>query len=573
MKNSLVASTLKELADFTELEDEQPYRSRAYRRAAETIESLPEPIEQVANKNELRNLPGVGENIERKIEEILRTGKLETLEKMKSRIPVDVISLNRVEGIGPKTIKLLYKKLGVKNLDDLESAVRSGKLRGVKGLGIKSEQTLLDRVENARRTVNRILLAQAVELSERISTYLREIPHVKRFEIAGSSRRKRETIGDLDVLIETRDPVTAIDFFTKQDEVKEVLAAGETKASVRLQNNFQVDARVIPEKSFGAALLYFTGSKAHNVELRTLAIKKGLRLNEYGLYRDKQAVAGETEEEIYDALGMVYIEPELRENRGEIKAAQDHTLPTLITLADIKGDLQLHTVWSDGHAELGKMADMGASLGYEYIAITDHVGSLKIANPLDQDRLKDQRKEIEKINANYEKSGKSFRVLQGAEVNILPDGRLDMPDSALRDLDIVLGAIHSGFSDDREKITKRILAAMDNEYVDIIAHPTGRLLLERSGYDLDLAAVIQKALETKTLLEIDGHPNRLDLSDENAKEALEKGLMLSLDTDSHDAPEMEYMNQGVWQARRAWAEKKDILNTKSYKDLSRFLEI
>lgn len=573
MKNSLIAGTLKELADFTELEDEQPYRSRAYRRAAEAIESLPEPIEKVASRNELRNIPGVGENIERKIEEILRTGKLETLEKIRSRIPVDVVSLNRVEGIGPKTIKLLYRQLGVKNLDDLESAVKSGKLRGVKGLGIKSEQTLLERVENARRTVNRILLAQAVELSERISSFLREIPHVKKFEIAGSYRRRRETIGDLDVLIETRDPAVAIDYFTKQDEVREVLAAGETKASVRLQNNFQVDARVIPEESFGAALLYFTGSKAHNVELRTLAIKMGLRLNEYGLYRDKEVVAGKTEEDIYGALGMDYIEPELRENRGEISAAQDHSLPTLLTLKDVKGDLQMHTVWSDGRAELGEMADKGASLGYEYIAITDHVGSLKIANPLDQERLRDQRREIEKINARNEKSGKNFHVLQGAEVNILPDGKLDMPDNALKELDIVLAAIHSGFSDDREKITKRLLSAMESEHVDIIAHPTGRLLLERSGYDLDLGVVFEKALETGTLLEIDGHPNRLDLSDENAKEALQKGLLLSLDTDSHDTHEMEYMKLGVWQARRAWAEKKDLLNTKSYKELSKFLEI
>lgn len=573
MKNSLVASILKELSDFTELEDEQPYRSRAYRHAAEIIESLTEPIELVASKNELRSLPGVGENIERKINEILKTGKLEALEKIRRRMPIDVISLNRVEGIGPKTIKLLYKQIGVKNLDDLESAIRSGKLHSIKGLGIKSEQTLLERVENARRTVNRILLAEALELSERISVNLNSIPHVERFEIAGSFRRRRETIGDLDVIIETTDPTSAIDFFTKQDEVKEVLAAGESKASVKLQNNFQVDSRVVPEESFGAALLYFTGSKAHNVELRTLAIKKNLRLNEYGLYRDNEAVAGKTEEEIYQVLGMDYIEPELRENRGEIKAALDHSLPKLITLKDIKGDLQMHTVWSDGRAELREMVDKGVNLGYEYVAITDHVGSLRIANPLDQERLKNQKREIEKINEDNEKSGKSFHVLQGAEVNILSDGKLDMPDDTLRQLDIVLAAIHSGFSDDREKITTRILSAMENENVDIIAHPTGRLLLERSGYDLDLGAIFQKALETGTLLEIDGHPNRLDLSDENAKDALEMGLMLSLDTDSHDTLEMEYMQIAVWQARRAWTEKKDILNTKSYKDLSKFLDI
>lgn len=570
MKNSLVASRLNELADFTELEDEQPYRSRAYRRAAEIIESLPEPIEEVAERKELRNLPGVGENIERKIEEILKTGRLETLEKIKTRIPVDVISLNRVEGIGPKTIKLLYRQLGIKNLDDLETAVKQGKLRGVKGLGIRSEQTLLERAENARRTVNRILLAQAVLLSDRISSSLREIPHIKRYEVTGSFRRRRETIGDLDILIETNDPKTAIDFFTGQDEAKEVLAAGESKASIKLQNNFQVDARVVPEESFGASLLYFTGSKAHNVELRTIAIKKGLRLNEYGLFKGEAQMAGKTEEEIYKALDMQYIEPELRENRGEIKAAMDCKLPKLLTSEDIRGDLQMHTLWSDGHSSLEEMARKGESLGYEYIAITDHVGSLKIANPLDRTRLDDQKKEIEKIN---EKSGGNFHVLQGAEVNIMPDGKLDMPDSALKGLDIVLAAIHSGFSDDQEKVTNRIMAAMENEHVDVIAHPTGRLLLERTGYDLDLGAVIQKALDTGTLLEMDGHANRLDLNDENAKEAIGRGLMLSLDTDSHDVLEMEYMKLGVWQARRAWAEKKDILNTKSFKELSRFLEI
>lgn len=573
MKNSLVASLLKELADFTELEDEQPYRSRAYRRAAETVESLSTPIEEIASKKELRNLPGVGENIERKIEEIVNTGRLETLEKISKRIPVDVLSLNRVEGIGPKTIKLLYTKLGVKNLDDLEAAAKTGKLSGVKALGIKSEKTLLERIEKARSAVNRILLAQAVELSEKISASFREMPQVERYEIAGSFRRRKETIGDLDILIMTRDPGAVVNFFTKQDGVKEILASGESKASVKLQNNFQVDARVVPEESFGAALLYFTGSKAHNVELRTIAIKKGLRLNEYGLYRDEKAVAGKTEDEIYQELGMNYIEPELREGRGEIKAAMERALPKLVTLSDIRGDLQMHTIWSDGRAKVDEMARKGVSMGYEYIAITDHVGSLKIANPLDQERIKDQRKEIEKLNLDYEKSGRNFHILQGAEVNIMPDGKLDMQDGALKDLDIVLAAIHSGFSDNSEKITKRLLSAMENEHVDVIAHPTGRLLLERTGYELDISAVIQKALDTETILEIDCHANRLDLDDENAKESIGKGLMLSLDSDSHGTGEMEYMKLGLWQARRAWAEKKDILNTKSYREISRFLEI
>jgi DNA polymerase (family 10) len=564
---------LRELADYTELEDDQPYRARAYRRAAQTVESLPTAIEDIWAEKKLKDLTGVGENIERKIDEILRTGKLETLEKIKQRIPVDVPSLTRIEGVGPKTVKLLYAKLNVKNLEDLEQAVVAGKLRDFKGLGVKSDQVLLERIQSAKQQTNRILLVQAVQLSARVVDYLKHVPHIEHYAVAGSFRRRKETVGDFDVLIETNDPSDAIQFFTKQDEVKEVLAAGDTKASVKLRNNFQVDVRVVPASSWGAALLYFTGSKNHNIELRTLAIKKGLRLNEYGLYRsDDTVVAGKTEEEIYEALGMDYIEPEMRENRGEIEVSLKHNLPKLIELKDIKGDLQMHTVWSDGRDKIRAMADKAIQLGYEYIAITDHVGSLKIANAMDESRIIEQRKEIDALNASYERSGIDFHVMQGAEVNIRADGQLDMSDHVLKNLDIVLASIHSGFSDDSEKITMRITSAMENEYVDIIAHPTGRLLMERSGYNFDFRKVIEKSVETETLLEIDGHPNRFDLSDENAMEALKSVKMLSLDTDSHEPAELEYMELGVTQARRAWARKQDILNTISYKEVVKFLD-
>ncbi len=571
MKNPLVAQILSELAVYTELEDDQPYRSRAYKRAAETVESLQEPVEAVWQEGKLRELPGIGENIERKIDEILRTGKLSTLQQIKQRFPIDLVSLRRVEGMGPKTIKLLYERLGIKNLDDLETAIKSGKLADVKGLGIKSEQTLLERVETARQRTGRVLIVQAVELSKRVSEYLNKLPPVKRYEIAGSFRRRKETVGDFDVLIETEDPENAIRLFTKQDEVKEVLAAGESKASVKLQNNFQVDVRVISKESWGAALLYFTGSKSHNVELRTIAIRKGLRLNEYGLFKpDQTTVAGKSEKDVYGALGMDYIEPELRENRGEIEAASQQSLPKLVTLQDIKGDLQMHTTWSDGGESIKAMADKAILLDYEYIAITDHVGSLRVANAMDKDRIAAQRKEIEKLNSDYEDSGSKFRVMRGAEVNIKADGTLDMLDAVLKEFEVVLASIHSGFSDDSDKMTLRMTSAMENENVDIIAHPTGRLLLERSGYSFDFRKVFDKALETGTLLEIDGHPNRLDLSDESA--ALRAGVTLSLDTDSHSPQEMEYMNIGVWQARRAWARKQDILNTKSYDEIARFLD-
>jgi DNA polymerase (family X) len=575
LKNPLVAKILEELADFTELEDDQPYRARAYRRAAQTIESLPEAIEDLWKEGKLRDLPGVGENIEKKIDEILRTSKLEVLEKIKQRMPADVPSLTRVEGIGPKTVKQLYAQLKIRNLDDFEAAVKEGKLHGFRGLGVKSDQQLLERIELARTHANRILLAQALEVSERVLEYVSKIPGVTKYSAAGSLRRMKETIGDIDILIEADDSSGAVGYFTKEPEVKEVLAAGDTKASVRLESSVQVDARVIPSKSWGAALLYFTGSKAHNIELRTIAIKKHMRLNEYGLFKEdgETLVAGSTEQDVYSALGLDYVEPELRENKGEIEAAQTHSLPKLIELRDIRGDLQMHTVESDGRDDLKTMAAAACRLGYEYIAVTDHIGTLKIANALDEKRSRDQRKEIDALNAEYEKQGKNFHVFQGAEVNIKADGRLDMPDQVLKNFDIVLASIHSGFKDDPSKITSRIVSAMENENVDIIAHPTGRLLLERSGYLFDHRAVFEKAIATQTLLEINGHANRLDLSDENAREALNAGCMLSVDTDSHESTELVYMRLGVAQARRAWARKEDILNTKSRKELQRFLGI
>lgn len=572
MKNPLVTSTLRELADYTEMEDDQPYRARAYRRAAETIEALSEDIEKIAKEGKLKDLPGIGEAIEKKILEILRTGKLEALEKLKKKGPVDVSSLLRVEGIGPKTVKSLYRDLEIRNLDDFESAVKEGKLSTYKGLGIKGSSQLLERIENARQKTGRILLVEAESIAKRVSSQLSSIPGVRRHVIAGSYRRMKETIGDLDALVESDSPDSLI-AFTRGDEVRQVLAAGETKASVKFEKNFQVDVRVVPRESFGAALLYFTGSKSHNVELRTRAIKMGYRLNEYGLYRsdDESRVAGSSEEEVYSSLGLDYIEPELRESKGEIEAAEKHALPNLVTMKDIKGDLQMHTSWSDGAESIDSMAEASRRLGYEYIALTDHVGSLKIANPMDEKRIKEQSKEIDSINKKYDREKINFHVLKGAEVNIKSDGTLDMPDYILKDLDIVLASIHSGFNDDVEKIMKRFKGALENENVDIIAHPTGRLLLERSGYGIDLHSLISWALETDTVLEIDGFPNRLDLSDENSFEAIRSGCIMSVDTDAHNQRELEYMKFGVAQARRAWAKSKNILNTRSYSEISKFL--
>ncbi|MHB8567712.1 MAG: DNA polymerase/3'-5' exonuclease PolX [Nitrososphaerales archaeon] len=573
MKNSLVAQILEQLADYSEMEDDQPYRARAYRRAAQTIESMREDVLDLWKQKKLQDLPGVGENIEKKIDEILRTGKLETLEKMKQRTPVDVGSLTKIEGIGPKTVKELNRQLGIHNVDEFEAAVKEGKLQNFRGLGVKTSEQLLERIQNARAQSSRVLLVKGILLADRVLDHVSKIPNVKRYVAAGSLRRMKDTTGDLDILIETDDPIEAIDYFTKGDEVREVSLKGDLKASVKIENNFQVDVRVIPQRSWGAALLYFTGSKQHNIELRTIAIRKGLRLNEYGLFRgEDNMVAGDTEQAVYSALGLDYVEPELRENRGEIQAASLHTLPKLVTVKDVRGDLQMHTEWSDGHDSVEVMAEASKKLGYEYIAITDHIGSLKVANALDESRIKEQRKVIEKLNKKYESAGDNFHVLQGAEVNIKADGELDMKDIVLKEFDLVLAAIHSGFKDDLQKITVRISGALENENVDILAHPTGRLLLERSGYPFDVATIIDRAIETETVLEIDGHPNRLDLSDENALAAIRAGCTLSIDTDSHESAELEYMKLGISQARRAWAENKNILNTRSYKDLLRYLQ-
>lgn len=572
-KNSLIASVLFELADYSEMEDDLPYRARAYRRAAQAINSLDDDVESLWKEGTLKEIPGVGDNIEKKIDEILRTEKLQTLEKMKKATPVEVASLTKVEGVGPKTVKLLYKELGIRNIDDLEKAIRGGRLADFRGLGVKTPELLLQRIENAKLQSNRIMLVEAETIAKRVSDELKKNPAVEKFEITGSFRRRKETIGDMDVLVVSDTPQKIVETFTKSDEVREIIVAGDLKASVKFEKNFQVDLRVVPAKSWGAALLYFTGSKAHNIELRTRALAMKYHLSEYGLFKqdNETVIAGATEKEVYSALGIDYIPPELRENKGEIEAAASHKLPKLIEQKDIKGDLQMHTSWSDGVESVRQMADAALKLGYEYIAITDHIGGLKIANAMDADRIKEQKKEIDHVNTSLEKEGKNFHVLQGAEVNIKAEGTLDMPNSILKDFEIVLASIHSGFKDDIQKIMMRFKGALENENVDVIAHPTGRKIMERTGYPVDIPGLIEGALKTGTVLEIDGYPNRLDLRDENAFQAIKAGCKISVDTDSHNSEELLFMEQGIFQARRAWTQKRDVINTLSYRELLRFL--
>ena len=569
MKNLEVAELLNEIADYLEFANE-PFKVRAYRKAALVIEGLSEDIEQVWKENRLEELPGVGEGIAKKIDEFLKRGKLKYLEDLKKKTPVDMEGLGKIEGIGPKTILKLYKLLKVKTVADLEKAAKHGKIQKLKGLGPTVEQNILKSIEFARKTSERVPLGFALASAEEVVKMLKTLKEVQRVSVAGSTRRMKETIGDIDVLATSKNPSKVIEFFSRMPNVADVLAKGETKSSVRLKEGIQVDLRVLSDKIFGAALLYFTGNKEHNIMLRRIAIEKELKLSEYGLFDSKtnKLVAGRTEEELYKKLGMDYIEPEMREDEGEIELAQHHMLPKLISYNDIKGDLQMHTKWSDGNNTIEEMAVAAKKLGYGYICITDHTGKLAIARALDEKRIAEQKKEIEKVN----KKLSGITVLQGVEVNIKDDGSLDMPDKVLKELEIVVASIHSGFKNPKEKITKRMTKAMENENVDIVAHPTGRLLTKRESYEIDLDRVFDSAKKTDTIMEINAYPERMDLRDAHVRAAVKAGVKLVISTDAHNSDQLHFMKLGIGTARRGWATKNDVINTRSLKDMLRMLK-
>tara|TARA_Y100000310_G_scaffold56324_1_gene51750 strand:+ start:20 stop:1732 length:1713 start_codon:yes stop_codon:yes gene_type:complete len=570
MKNYEVASLLRNIAQLLEIKEELVFKIRAYEKAALVIENLDEDIEEVWKKGKLDDISGVGEALTKKISEFLETGKLGYYEKLKKAVPVNMEELGSVSGLGPKTIMKLYKKLNVKNIKDLEKAAKKHKIQKIEGLGPIVEENILKSIEFAKASGKRFLLGTALDIAEEIKNKLKKLKDVNKIGVAGSLRRKKETIGDIDILITSKNPGKVMDFFTKMDDIEDVLAKGPTKASVRLEG-IQADLRVLPEKTYGAALLYFTGSKQHNIALRKIAIKKGMKLSEYGLFNKKtnKLLAGKTEEECYKKLGLKYIDPEIREEEGEIEDAFKGKLPKLIGYNDLKSDLQMHTKWSDGSNTIMEMALAAKKLGFGYICITDHVGdTFKIANSLNEKRIKKQRKEIDKINNKI----KNFTVLQGGEVNIKSDGSLDMKDSVLRNLDIVLAAIHSGFKNSKEKITQRLVKAMENEHVDIIAHPFGRLLSTRPAYEMDFDRILGKAKQTKTILEINAYPERLDLNDVHVRAAVKSKIKLSIGTDAHEASELRYHKLGIATARRGWTTKKDVINTYSVKDMLKLLK-
>jgi len=572
MKNLEIARIFYEIADILEVRGVE-FKPRAYRNAARNIEELTEDIAKVAERGELRNIPGVGEAIAGKIEEILKTGKLKYFEDLKKEMPFDMEGMVAVEGLGAKKAHHLYKELGIKDLDELEKAARSGKIRNLSGFGETSEKKIIEGIEALKRSGNRMLLWNAIILSDSIVGRLRAVPGVERVEPVGSLRRRKETVGDLDILAISSKPAAVMDAFTTMPGVRRVLGKGETRSTVELEEGIQVDLRVVEKESFGSAMQYFIGSKYHNIATRTIAVKKGMKLSEYGLFKNETQIAGADEEGVYKALGLAWVEPELRENAGEIEAAMEGKLPKLVAKEDIRGDLHIHTNWSEGINSIEEMAEKGRSLGYEYMIISDHAGmTLRVANPMDEKRLDQQGKEIDKLNKKSE-AGNGPYLLKGAEINIKKEGGVDIEDKALKELDFVLASIHYSMRAPKDKIMKRLFSAMENELVDAISHPTGRILNEREQYELDIDALLDKAKETGTMLEINSQPDRLDLNGENARKAKDAGVMLTISTDAHKAEQMNYLSLGVSMARRGWCEKKNVLNTMGLKEIRKKLGI
>lgn len=559
MKNLELSRIFEQIAKILKIKGENPFKIRAYEKITSVLENLPIDIETIYHQGGLSNIPGVGTGITKKIEEFLTTGKLEYYEKMKETIPSGVIELLDISEVGPKTARLLYEELGVDNIGKLEKAVKGHRIKGLPGMGEKSEDNILRGIELFKRRKERVLLGTALPLAEEIVGGLRQLKETSKISFAGSLRRKKETIGDIDILVTSQKPEKIIKTFTSLPQVREILAEGPTKSSVITKDDIHVDVRVVEPISFGAALQYFTGSKAHNIKLRELAVKRSLKINEYGVFDVKtdRRVAGEREEEIYQILNLPFIPPELREDRGEIEAAQENKLPELIKFSQIRGDLHLHTKWSDGANTIKQMAEAAKKRGYKYIAITEHSQSLKFAGGLTEERLKEQIEEIQKLNQEFD----GFTILTGIEVDIKSDGSLDYPDEILSRLDVVIAAIHSGFKQESKIITERLVGAMQNRFVSIIAHPTGRLIGYRESYQVDINKMMNIAAETGTILEINAYPERLDLNDVYCRMAKEKGIQLAIETDAHSIDGLEFMNLGVDVARRGWLEEKDIINT------------
>jgi len=565
--NETIAYMFDTIADVLELQGDIPYRIRAYRNAARTVRDLPEPIEEYAQAETLETLAGIGKELAAKIVEYLTTGRMSKYEEVTSQVPPGLLELLHIPGLGPKRVRLLQEQLGISNLEDLRQALDTGKIETLPGMGKKTVENIRRGLVMYEASKERMPLGRALPIAEEIARQIDALPGTARVIIAGSARRMKETVGDIDILTIAENGEATIRAFVHFPQVKDILAAGDTKGSVVLHNGLQVDLRVVPPESYGAALHYFTGSRAHNIKIRTLARERGLKVNEYGIFRGEERIAGEEENDVFEVLGMTWIPPEMREDRGEIEAAMAGTLPVPVRLEDIRGDLQMHSKWSDGANTLRDLAHAARVLGYEYIAVTDHSPRVRVAGGMSIEKVWQRQKEIEALNREFD----DFRVLSGAEVDILPDGSLDYPDEVLAALDIVLVSVHSGFKMSKEEMTERILRALENPYVHILAHPTGRIIGQREAYPLDLEAVLKRAAELGVAVEINGYYLRLDLNDVHAHLAKTLGCTVSLGTDAHQADHLRMMRYAVGVARRAWLEPKEVLNTRPLQDLLTWL--
>jgi len=567
--NRDIAEIFNKVADLLEIEGANQYRVRAYRNAARTIDNLPKSAADMVEEGEdLSELSGIGKDLAGKIAEIVETGELEQLNELQSRTPADLGEMMAISGLGPKRVQTLHKELGINSLDDLKEAARQQKIREVSGFGVKTEKNILKGIEQLSEKKERFLLKEVEEIAHSLLEYLKKVKGIKEVVIAGSYRRRKETVGDLDILATCKKGSKVMEAFVDYEDVDEVVSQGKTLSTIILNSGLQVDLRVLAQVSFGAALHYFTGSKSHNIAVRKLGVKRGLKINEYGVFKGKKRVAGKTEEEVYDKVELPYIEPELRENRGEIEAAQNDKLPKLITLDDLRGDLHTHTKVTDGRNTLEEMAEAAKERGYDYLAITNHSKRVTMTHGLDAKKLRQELEKIDKFNDNH--SG--IRVLKAIEVDILEDGTLDLPDDVLKELDVTVCSVHYNRNMSRKEMTERILRAMDNQYFHILGHPTGRLIGKREPYDVDLDKILGTAKEYGCFMELDAQPDRLDLSDVYCKRAKEMGVKIAISTDAHSVVELEYMRFGIGQARRGWLEKDDVLNAQTWRQLKKLLK-
>jgi len=574
MTNQEIATILVHISQILDIQGENPFKIRAYIKAAQTVENLTYQLSSLEDKDKIKGLPGIGEGIAKKIKELLETGKLKYYEDLKKSEYAPLTEFLKIPGMGPKHAKLVYDKLGIKTIEELQKAAQEGRLRDLYGLGEKVEQNILQGIQQVKKYKERLPLAFIYPRAQDIVEQLKKLKEVKDITLAGSLRRMKETIADADILVASDKSRQVMDAFVGLPQVSKVVAKGNTKSSIVTKDGFQVDLRVVKPESFGAAKHYFTGSKAHNIRIRTLGVEKGLKINEYGVFRKDKSIGGKKEEEVFKSVGLPFIPPELREDQGEIEAALKNQLPSLIELGDLKGDLHVHTDWTDGNSSIEQMAKKARDRGYQYIAICDHSPTVGITNGLTSRRLKKQMEEIDRLNKKMakKKGGKNFRILKGIEVDIKANGKLDLEDDILKELDLVVAAVHTRFSLSKEEMTRRIIKAIENPLVDIIAHPTGRLIGKREPYQVDMDRVMDACKACGKVLELNAYPERLDLSDLNCRKAKEKGVKIAISTDAHWDEHLDWIKFGISTARRGWIEPEDVINTLTLPKLLKWLK-